>query len=81
MAKREDSRPRPSRERGCGAVVVVLTEAGHQSVKIAKDASIRTTSRLFRSRARAFGDALKKSRELAAQRRGGVTAGLKIPGM
>ena len=29
----------------------------------------------------AFTDALKKSRELAAQRLGGVTGGLKIPGM
>ena len=29
----------------------------------------------------AFTDALKKSRELAAQRLGSVTGGLKIPGM
>ncbi len=29
----------------------------------------------------AYSDALKKSRELAAQKLGGVTGGLKIPGM
>jgi DNA-binding YbaB/EbfC family protein len=68
---------------GGGAVVVVLTGTQDiKSVKIQRDAvdpnDIETLQDLVLA---AFGDALKKSRELAAQRLGGVTGGLKIPGM
>lgn len=68
---------------GGGAVVVVLT--GTQDIKdvrIKKDAvdpdDVETLQDLVRA---AFNDALTKSRELAAQRLGGVTGGLKIPGL
>jgi DNA-binding protein YbaB len=62
---------------------VVLTGTQDiKSVKIQRDAvdpnDIETLQDLVLA---AFGDALKKSRELAAQRLGGVTGGLKIPGM
>jgi DNA-binding YbaB/EbfC family protein len=68
---------------GGGAVVVVLTGTQDmKSVKIQKDAvdpeDVETLQDLVLA---AFTDALKKSRELAAQRLGGVTGGLKIPGM
>jgi DNA-binding YbaB/EbfC family protein len=68
---------------GGGAVVVVLTGTQDiKSVKIQKDAGdpddVETVQDLVVA---AFLDALKKSRELAAQRLGGVTGGLKIPGM
>ena len=68
---------------GGGAVVVVLTGTQDiKSVKIQKDAvdpdDVDTLQDLVLA---AFTDALKKSRELAAQRLGGVTGGLKIPGM
>jgi nucleoid-associated protein EbfC len=68
---------------GGGAVVVVLTGTQDiRSVKIQKDAvdpdDVETLQDLVVA---AFTDALKKSRELAAQRLGSVTGGLKIPGM
>jgi DNA-binding YbaB/EbfC family protein len=68
---------------GGGAVVVVLTGTQDvMSIKIQKDAvdpeDVETLQDLVLA---AFTDALKKSRELAAQRLGGVTGGLKIPGM
>ena len=68
---------------GGGAVVVVLTGTQDvKSVKIQKDAvdpeDVETLQDLVLA---AFNDALKKSRELAAQRLGSVTGGLKIPGM
>lgn len=68
---------------GGGAVVVVLTGTQDiKSVKIQKDAvdpdDVDTLQDLVLA---AFSDALKKSRELAAQRLGSVTGGLKIPGM
>ncbi len=68
---------------GGGAVVVVLSGTQDvRSVKIQKDAvdpeDVDTLQDLVLA---AFTDALKKSRELAAQRLGGVTGGLKIPGM
>jgi len=68
---------------GGGAVVVVLTGTQDvRSVHIQKDAvdpeDVETLQDLVVA---AFTDALKKSRELAAQRLGGVTGGLKIPGM
>ena len=68
---------------GGGAVVVVLTGTQDvRSVKIQKDAvdpeDVETLQDLVLA---AFTDALKKSRELAAQRLGSVTGGLKIPGM
>ena len=68
---------------GGGAVIVVLT--GTQDIKdvrIKKDAvdpeDVETLQDLVRA---AFNDALTKSRELASQRLGSVTGGLKIPGM
>ena len=68
---------------GGGAVVVVLT--GTQDIKdirIQKEAvdpdDVETLQDLVRA---AFNDALTKSRELAAQRLGSVTGGLKLPGM
>ena len=68
---------------GGGAVLVVLTGTQEcKSVRIEKDAvdpnDVETLQDLVLA---AFSDALKKSRELAAQRLGGVTGGLKIPGM
>ncbi len=68
---------------GGGAVVVVLSGTQEiKSIKIQKDAvdpeDVETLQDLVLA---AFSDALKKSRELAAQRLGGVTGGLKIPGM
>ena len=68
---------------GGGAIVVVLSGTQDiKSVKIQKDAvdpdDVETLQDLVLA---AFTDALKKSRELAAQRLGGVTGGLKIPGM
>jgi len=68
---------------GGGAVVVVLSGTQEcKSVRIQKDAvdpnDVETLQDLVLA---AFSDALKKSRELAAQRLGGVTGGLKIPGM
>ena len=68
---------------GGGAVKVVLT--GTQDIKsitISKDAvdpdDVDTLQDLIRA---AFTDALTKSRELASQRLGSVTGGLKLPGM
>ena len=68
---------------GGGAVKVTLT--GTQDIKgivISKDAvdpdDVETLQDLVLA---AFKDALAKSRELAAQRLGSVTGGLKIPGM
>jgi len=68
---------------GGGAVVVVLSGTQDcKSVRIQKDAvdpsDVETLQDLVLA---AFSDALNKSRELAAQRLGGVTGGLKIPGM
>ena len=68
---------------GGGAVVVVLSGTQEcKSVRIQKDAvdpnDVETLQDLVLA---AFTDALKKSRELAAQRLGGVTGGLKLPGM
>jgi nucleoid-associated protein EbfC len=68
---------------GGGAVVVVLTGTQDlKDVKISKDAvdpdDVETLQDLIRA---AFNDALTKSRELAAQRLGSVTGGLKLPGM
>jgi len=66
---------------GGGAIVVVLT--GTQDIKavhIKKDLNldVETLEDLVLV---AFRDALTKSRELAAQRLGSVTGGLKIPGI
>ena len=68
---------------GGGAVKVVLT--GTQDIRnitISKDAvdpdDVDTLQDLIRA---AFSDALAKSRELASQRLGSVTGGLKLPGM
>ena len=68
---------------GGGAVIVVLTGTQEiRDVRIQKDAvdpeDVETLQDLVRA---AFSDALAKSRELAAQRLGSVTGGLKLPGM
>ena len=68
---------------GGGAVVIVLSGTQEiKDVRIKKDAvdpdDVETLQDLVRA---AFGDALAKSRELAAQRLGSVTGGLKILGM
>ena len=68
---------------GGGAVTVVMTGTQElRSVTIAKDAvdpeDVETLQDLVLT---AFNDALKKSKDLAAQRLGGVTGGLKIPGL
>lgn len=68
---------------GGGAVVVVLSGTQEcKSVRIKKDAvdpeDVETLQDLVLA---AYTDALTKSRELAAQRIGGVTGGLKLPGM
>ena len=68
---------------GGGAVVIVLTGTQDlKDIRIKKDAvdpdDVETLQELVRA---AFNDALTKSRELASQRLGSVTGGLKIPGM
>jgi DNA-binding YbaB/EbfC family protein len=68
---------------GGGAVVIVLTGTQEiKDVRIQKDAvdpdDVDTLQDLVRA---AFSDALAKSRELASQRLGAVTGGLKLPGM
>jgi hypothetical protein len=68
---------------GGGAVVIVLT--GTQEVKevrIQKDAvdpdDVETLQDLVRA---ALADGLARSKALAAQRLGGLTGGLKLPGL
>jgi DNA-binding YbaB/EbfC family protein len=68
---------------GGGAVVIVLTGTQEiKDVRIQKDAvdpeDVETLQDLVLA---AFSDALAKSREVAAQRLGAVTGGLKLPGM
>ena len=68
---------------GGGAVSVTLTGTQDiKDVKISKDAvdpsDVETLQDLVLA---AFNDALTKSRELAANRLGSVTGGLKLPGM
>jgi DNA-binding YbaB/EbfC family protein len=69
--------------RAGGAVTVVMTGTQElRSVTIEKDAvdpeDVETLQDLVLA---AFNDALTKSKELAAQRLGGVTGGLKLPGL
>ena len=68
---------------GGGLVTATLTGSGElTAIKIDPKAvdpdDVETLQDLVRA---AFADALAKSRELAAQRLGAVTGGLKIPGM
>ena len=68
---------------GGGAVVVVMTGTQEcKSVRIKKDAvdpeDVETLEDLVRA---ATADALSKSKQLAADRLGGLTGGLKIPGL
>lgn len=68
---------------GGGAVTVVMTGTQDlRSVAISRDAvdpeDVETLEDLVLT---AFNDALARSKELAAQRLGGVTGGLKIPGL
>lgn len=67
---------------GGGAVVVVMTGTQEaREVRISKDAvdpaDVETLQDLVLA---ATNDALAKSKELAAQKLGGVTGGLKLPG-
>ncbi len=68
---------------GGGAVTVVMTGTQElRSVTMSKDAvdpeDVETLQDLVLA---AFNDALTKSKELAGQRLGGLTGGLKIPGL
>ena len=68
---------------GGGAVVVVLTGTEEvKEVRIKKDAvdpeDVETLQDLVRA---AVADALAKAKALAAQRLGGLTGGLKLPGL
>jgi len=68
---------------GGGAVVVVMTGTQEcKQVRINKDAvdpeDVETLEDLVRA---ATTDALAKSKQLAADRLGGLTGGLKLPGM
>jgi DNA-binding YbaB/EbfC family protein len=68
---------------GGGAVVVVMTGTQEcTSVRIQQDAvdpdDVETLQDLVLA---AVSDALAKSKELASQRLGGLTGGLKIPGL
>jgi DNA-binding YbaB/EbfC family protein len=67
---------------GGGAVTVVMTGTQEiREVKISKDAvdpaDVETLQDLVLA---AVNDALARSKELAAQKLGGVTGGLKLPG-
>ena len=67
---------------GGGAVTVVMTGTQDaREIRIAKDAvdpaDVETLQDLVLA---AVNDALARSKELAAQRLGGVTGGLKLPG-
>jgi len=68
---------------GGGAVVVVMSGTQEcKQVRIKKDAvdpeDVETLEDLVRA---ATTDALAKSKQLAAERLGGLTGGLKLPGM
>jgi DNA-binding YbaB/EbfC family protein len=68
---------------GGGAVVVVMTGTQEcKEVRIKKDAvdpeDVETLEDLVRA---ATADALAKSKQLAADRLGGLTGGLRLPGM
>ena len=68
---------------GGGAVVVVMTGTQEcKQVRIKKDAvdpdDVETLEDLVRA---AVADALAKSKQLAAEKLGGLTGGLKLPGM
>jgi nucleoid-associated protein EbfC len=85
MAKAQDELAAATVEGSAGGGAVVIVLSGTQeckSVRIQKDAvdpsDVETLQDLVLA---AYSDALKKSRELAAQRLGSVTGGLKLPGM
>ena len=68
---------------GGGAVTVVMTGTQEaREIKISKDAvdptDVETLQDLVLA---AVNDALARSKELAAQKLGGVTGGLKLPGV
>jgi len=66
---------------GGGAVTVVMTGQQHvQSVKISPEAA-GDAEMLEDLVLTAMNEALKKSKELAANRLGALTSGLKIPGL
>lgn len=85
MAKAQAELAEATVEGSAGGGAVKITLTGTQEIKsivISKDAvdpaDVETLQDLVLA---AFKDALAKSRELAAQRLGSVTGGLKIPGM
>jgi len=85
MAKAQDELAAATVEgmAGGGAVVVVMTGTQEcKAVRIKKDAvdpeDVETLEDLVRA---ATTDALAKSKQLAADRLGGLTGGLKIPGL
>ncbi len=68
---------------GGGAIVVVMTGTQEcKEVRIQKDAvdpaDVETLEDLVRA---AIADSLAKSKQLAADRLGGLTGGLKLPGL
>jgi DNA-binding YbaB/EbfC family protein len=82
-AQRELAEATVEGKAGGGAVTVVMTGTQElRSVTIAKDAvdpeDVETLQDLVLA---AVTDALTKSKELAGQRLGGLTGGLKIPGL
>jgi DNA-binding YbaB/EbfC family protein len=85
MAKAQDELAAATVEGSAGGGAVVVVLSGTQEVKdvrIQKDAvdpdDVETLQDLVRA---ALADALEKSKALAAQRLGGVTGGLKLPGL
>ena len=85
MAKAQAELAEATVEGSAGGGAVKITLTGTQEIKgitISKDAvdpdDVETLQDLVLA---AFTDALAKSRELAAQRLGSVTGGLKIPGL
>ena len=85
MAKAQAELAEATVEGSAGGGAVKITLTGTQEIRnitIAKDAvdpdDVDTLQDLILA---AFKDALAKSRELAAQKLGGVTGGLKLPGI
>jgi nucleoid-associated protein EbfC len=85
LAKIQEELGEETVEASVGGGVVTIVTTGHQhveSVKIDPEAldpeDVETIQDLMVA---AFNEALKKSQELAAQRLGAVTGGMKIPGL
>lgn len=85
MAKAQDELAAATVEGSSGGGAVIVVMSGTQEckeVRIKKDAvdpeDVETLEDLVRA---ATADALAKSKQLAADRLGGLTGGLKIPGL